>query len=95
MTNIFRKGLVEDLQMDPALVQKMFPCVDELSDIHIRFLIQLLERRKDSLASDSNKNFVINKLGDILINQVWAYDPRWVAKAVFGEGHLSCGQTFS
>nr|DBA13910.1 TPA: hypothetical protein GDO54_004934 [Pyxicephalus adspersus] len=29
----------------------------------------LLERRKDSLASDSNKNFVINKLGDILINQ--------------------------
>ncbi|XP_072284764.1 rho guanine nucleotide exchange factor 2 [Pyxicephalus adspersus] len=69
MTNIFRKGMVEDLQMDPALVQKMFPCVDELSDIHIRFLIQLLERRKDSLASDSNKNFVINKLGDILINQ--------------------------
>ncbi|KAE8588766.1 hypothetical protein XENTR_v10022728 [Xenopus tropicalis] len=69
MTNIFRKGMLEDLQMDPALVNKMFPCVDELSDIHIRFLIQLLERRKDSLASDSNKNFVINKLGDILINQ--------------------------
>lgn len=70
MTNLFRKGMLEDLQMDPALVQKMFPCVDELSDIHIRFLIQLLERRKDSLATDSNKNFVINKLGDILINQV-------------------------
>ncbi|XP_063802943.1 rho guanine nucleotide exchange factor 2 isoform X2 [Pseudophryne corroboree] len=69
MTNMFRKGMIEDLQMDPALVQKMFPCVDELSDIHIRFLIQLLERRKDSLAGDSNKNFVINKLGDILINQ--------------------------
>ncbi|XP_041430478.1 rho guanine nucleotide exchange factor 2 isoform X3 [Xenopus laevis] len=69
MTNIFQKGMLEDLQMDPALVNKMFPCVDELSDIHIRFLIQLLERRKDSLASDSNKNFVINKLGDILINQ--------------------------
>ncbi|XP_075463961.1 rho guanine nucleotide exchange factor 2 isoform X3 [Ascaphus truei] len=69
MTNMFRKGMLEDLQMDPALVQKMFPCVDELSDIHIRFLIQLLERRKDSLACDSSKNFVINKLGDILINQ--------------------------
>ncbi|KAM5127495.1 rho guanine nucleotide exchange factor 2, partial [Mantella aurantiaca] len=81
MTEIFRKGLLEDLQMDPALVQKMFPCVDELSDIHIRFLIQLLERRKDSLASDSNKNFVINKLGDILINQFSGTNAEHMKKA--------------
>ncbi|XP_018428274.1 PREDICTED: rho guanine nucleotide exchange factor 2 [Nanorana parkeri] len=81
MTNIFRKGLLEDLQMDPALVQKMFPCVDELSDIHIRFLIQLLERRKDSLATDSNKNFVINKLGDILINQFSGTNAEHMKKA--------------
>nr|XP_028564799.1 rho guanine nucleotide exchange factor 2 isoform X2 [Podarcis muralis] len=69
MTNLFRKGMLEDLQMDVALVQSMFPCVDELSDIHDRFLVQLLERRKESLAADSNKNFVINRLGDILIQQ--------------------------
>ncbi|XP_071970726.1 rho guanine nucleotide exchange factor 2 isoform X3 [Engystomops pustulosus] len=81
MTNLFRKGMLEDLQMDPALVQKMFPCVDELSDIHIRFLIQLLERRKDSLASDSNKNFVINKLGDILINQFSGTNAEHMKKA--------------
>ncbi|KAM9294606.1 rho guanine nucleotide exchange factor 2 [Gastrophryne carolinensis] len=81
MTNIFRKGMLEDLQMDPALVQKMFPCVDELSDIHIRFLIQLLERRKDSLACDSNKNFVINKLGDILINQFSGTNSEHMKKA--------------
>ncbi|XP_068108323.1 rho guanine nucleotide exchange factor 2 isoform X2 [Hyperolius riggenbachi] len=81
MTNIFRKGMVEDLQMDPALVQKMFPCVDEISDIHIRFLIQLLERRKDSLDSDSNKNFVINKLGDILINQFSGTNAEHMKKA--------------
>lgn len=81
MTNLFRKGMLEDLQMDPALVQKMFPCVDELSDIHIRFLIQLLERRKDSLATDSNKNFVINKLGDILINQFSGTNAEHMKKA--------------
>ncbi|KAM3918897.1 rho guanine nucleotide exchange factor 2 isoform 2-T2 [Leptodactylus fuscus] len=81
MTNLFRKGMLDDLQMDPALVQKMFPCVDELSDIHIRFLIQLLERRKDSLASDSNKNFVINKLGDILINQFSGTNAEHMKKA--------------
>lgn len=81
MTNLFRKGMLEDLQMDPALVLKMFPCVDELSDIHIRFLIQLLERRKDSLATDSNKNFVINKLGDILINQFSGTNAEHMKKA--------------
>ncbi|XP_029435291.1 rho guanine nucleotide exchange factor 2 isoform X2 [Rhinatrema bivittatum] len=69
MMSIFRKGMLDDLQMDPALVQNMFPCVDELSEIHVRFLTQLLERRRDSLAAESSKNFVINRLGDILIGQ--------------------------
>uniref|UniRef100_A0A8D0G9M2 Rho guanine nucleotide exchange factor 2 n=1 Tax=Sphenodon punctatus TaxID=8508 RepID=A0A8D0G9M2_SPHPU len=69
MTNLFRKGMLEDLQLDQALVQSMFPCVDELSEIHDRFLVQLLERRKESLAAESNKNFVINRLGDLLIQQ--------------------------
>ncbi|KAM4662208.1 rho guanine nucleotide exchange factor 2 isoform 1-T3 [Discoglossus pictus] len=81
MTNMFRKGMLEDLQMDPALVQKMFPCVDELSDIHVRFLIQLLERRKDSLAPGSSTNFVINKLGDILINQFSGTNAERIKKA--------------
>ncbi|KAG8430975.1 hypothetical protein GDO86_019615 [Hymenochirus boettgeri] len=81
MTSMFRKGMLEDLQMDPALVQKMFPCVDELSDIHIRFLIRLIERRKDSLAPDSNKNFVISKLGDILINQFSGTNAELMKKA--------------
>ncbi|NXW09568.1 ARHG2 factor, partial [Fregetta grallaria] len=69
MASMFRKAMLEDLQVDPATVQKIFPCVDELSQIHERFLAQLLERRRESLAHDSNKNFVINRLGDILINQ--------------------------
>ncbi|KAF1539001.1 Rho guanine nucleotide exchange factor 2, partial [Eudyptes schlegeli] len=69
MATMFRKSMLEDLQVDPATVQKIFPCVDELSQIHERFLAQLLERRRESLAHDSNKNFVINRLGDILVNQ--------------------------
>uniref|UniRef100_A0A6J0UJ10 Rho guanine nucleotide exchange factor 2 n=1 Tax=Pogona vitticeps TaxID=103695 RepID=A0A6J0UJ10_9SAUR len=81
MTNLFRKGMMEDLQMDPALVQSMFPCVDELSEIHIRFLVQLLERRKESLATDSNKNFVINRLGDILVQQFSGSNAEQMKKA--------------
>ncbi|NXV71057.1 ARHG2 factor, partial [Atlantisia rogersi] len=69
MASMFRRPMLEDLQMDPAAVQKIFPCVDELSQIHERFLAQLLERRRESLAHDSNKNFVINRLGDILVSQ--------------------------
>lgn len=81
MANMFRKAMLEDLQVDPATVQKIFPCVDELSQIHERFLAQLLERRRESLAHDSNKNFVINRLGDILVNQVrtaWGHQRQWV-----------------
>ncbi|XP_075763554.1 rho guanine nucleotide exchange factor 2 isoform X2 [Pelodiscus sinensis] len=81
MTNMFRKGMLEDLQMDPALVQSMFPCVDELSDVHDRFLTQLLVRRKESLATDSNKNFVIDRLGDILIQQFSGHSAEQMKKA--------------
>lgn len=81
MGSVFRRAMLEELQLDPGTVQKIFPCVDELSQIHERFLAQLLERRRDSLAQDSNKNFVINRLGDILVGQVgrcWGVPWGWV-----------------
>ncbi|RMB90709.1 hypothetical protein DUI87_32974 [Hirundo rustica rustica] len=62
-------AMLEELQLDPGTVQRIFPCLDELSHIHQRFLAQLLERRRESLAQDSNKNFVIDRLGDILVTQ--------------------------
>ncbi|KAM8996438.1 LOW QUALITY PROTEIN: rho guanine nucleotide exchange factor 2-like [Ara ararauna] len=69
MGAVLRKAMLEELQLDPASVHRIFPCVDKLSQIHERFLAQLLEQRRESLAQDSNKNFVINRLGDILVNQ--------------------------
>ncbi|XP_064257418.1 LOW QUALITY PROTEIN: rho guanine nucleotide exchange factor 2 [Passer domesticus] len=69
MGALFRRAMLEELQLDPGTVQRIFPCLDELSHIHQRFLAQLLERRRASLARDSNKNFVIERLGDILVTQ--------------------------
>uniref|UniRef100_A0A8C3D7F8 Rho guanine nucleotide exchange factor 2 n=1 Tax=Corvus moneduloides TaxID=1196302 RepID=A0A8C3D7F8_CORMO len=69
MGALFRRAMLEELQLDPGTVQRIFPCLDELSHIHERFLAQLLERRRESLAQDSNKNFVIDRLGDILVSQ--------------------------
>ncbi|ELW59845.1 Rho guanine nucleotide exchange factor 2 [Tupaia chinensis] len=40
-----------------------------LSDIHTRFLSQLLERRRQALCPGSSRNFVIHRLGDLLISQ--------------------------
>lgn len=70
MTRLFRTGMLEELQMEPEVVQGLFPCVDELSDIHTRFLNQLLERRRQALCPGSTRNFVIHRLGDLLISQV-------------------------
>ncbi|MBN3292753.1 ARHG2 factor, partial [Polypterus senegalus] len=69
MSGIFRRGMIEDLHLDSSIVHGIFPCLDELEDIHTNFLSQLLHRRKESLASGSDHNFVIMQLGDILIQQ--------------------------
>ncbi|XP_012664083.2 rho guanine nucleotide exchange factor 2 isoform X1 [Otolemur garnettii] len=69
MTRLFRAGMLEELQLEPGVVQGLFPCVDELSDIHMRFLSQLLERRRQALSPGSTRNFVIHRLGDLLISQ--------------------------
>ena len=70
MTRLFRTGMLEELQLEPGVVQGLFPCVDELSDIHTRFLSQMLERRRQALCPGSTRNFVIHRLGDLLISQV-------------------------
>ncbi|XP_059789602.1 rho guanine nucleotide exchange factor 2 isoform X1 [Balaenoptera ricei] len=69
MTRLFRTGMLEELQLEPGVVQGLFPCVDELSDIHTRFLSQMLERRRQALCPGSTRNFVIHRLGDLLISQ--------------------------
>ncbi|NXW93306.1 ARHG2 factor, partial [Alopecoenas beccarii] len=69
MGSLFRRAMLEELALDPSTVHGIFPGLDELRQIHQRFLAQLLERRRHSLACDSNKNFVIDRLGDILVNQ--------------------------
>lgn len=69
MTRLFRTGMLEELQLEPGVVQGLFPCVDELNDIHTRFLSQLLERRRQALCPGSTRNFIIPRLGDLLINQ--------------------------
>lgn len=70
MSELFRKGMKEELQLDHSTVDRIFPCLDELLEIHRRFFCRMKERRQESCEAGSERNFVISRIGDILVQQV-------------------------
>ncbi|XP_046732205.1 rho guanine nucleotide exchange factor 2 isoform X2 [Silurus meridionalis] len=69
MEGVFRRGMLEEVLLEPGVVHAVFPCLDQLVALHSRFVSQLLSRRNHSLASGSNTNFTIQQLGDVLVDQ--------------------------
>ncbi|KAM3828420.1 A-kinase anchor protein 13 isoform 2-T3 [Vipera latastei] len=69
MSDVYSRGMVQELQYEQQMVEKIFPCLDNLLNIHSQFFQRILERKKESLADRSEKNFVIKRIGDILVNQ--------------------------
>ncbi|KAM9367772.1 rho guanine nucleotide exchange factor 28 [Phaethornis superciliosus] len=69
MSEIFRKGMKEELQLDHSTVDRIFPCLDELLEMHRQFFCRMKDRRQESYEAGSERNFVINRIGDILVQQ--------------------------
>ncbi|XP_028814058.1 A-kinase anchor protein 13 isoform X4 [Denticeps clupeoides] len=78
MGEVYSKGLQRELQLEPATLQKLFPVLDELLDLHSRFLSSLLRCRKEAhLGPHTNQDhsarrtcgFLVQKIGDTLISQ--------------------------
>ncbi|XP_014808344.1 PREDICTED: rho guanine nucleotide exchange factor 18 [Calidris pugnax] len=69
MLKVYSKAMREELQFPNAVINKLFPCVDELLDLHGQFLLQLKERRKESLEEGSDRNYIIQNIGDLLVKQ--------------------------
>ncbi|XP_065604900.1 rho guanine nucleotide exchange factor 18 isoform X1 [Cyrtonyx montezumae] len=69
MLKVYSKAMKEELQFSNAVINKLFPCVDELLEVHGQFLLQLKERRKESLEEGSDRNYVIQNIGDLLVKQ--------------------------
>ncbi|XP_043380600.1 A-kinase anchor protein 13 isoform X2 [Chelonia mydas] len=69
MSDVYSRGMLEELQFEQQMVEKVFPCLDDLLNIHNQFFQRILERKKESLMDKSEKNFVIKRIGDILVNQ--------------------------
>ncbi|XP_077616072.1 rho guanine nucleotide exchange factor 28 isoform X1 [Crocuta crocuta] len=83
MSEIFRKGMKEELQLDHSTVDKIFPCLDELLEIHRHFFSSMKERRQESCAGD-DRNFIIDRIGDILVQQ-FSEENANKMKKVYGE----------
>ncbi|XP_069080059.1 rho guanine nucleotide exchange factor 28 isoform X2 [Pleurodeles waltl] len=83
MSEIFRKGMKDELQLDHSTVDKIFPCLDELLDIHKEFFNNMKERRLES-SEDTDRNFIISRIGDILVQQ-FSEENAEKMKQIYGE----------
>lgn len=72
MLKVYSQAMREELQFSNSDIHHLFPCVDELLELHRAFLFQLKERRKNSLEEGSECNYIIQNIGDLLVEQVSA-----------------------
>uniref|UniRef100_A0A673KBD1 Rho guanine nucleotide exchange factor 18-like n=1 Tax=Sinocyclocheilus rhinocerous TaxID=307959 RepID=A0A673KBD1_9TELE len=66
---VYVRELRETLQMDEMQLERLFPQVDNLLQLHQLFLNRLKQQRIESLEPGSTQNYCIHSIGDILIAQ--------------------------
>lgn len=94
MSEVYSKGLQKELQLELQTVERLFPALDELLDLHTQHLLRLLERKRESQleAGSLDGGIVISRIGDLLLSQVRAVvnnDTREVGLGL-GKGVWSC-----
>ncbi|XP_051691494.1 rho guanine nucleotide exchange factor 18 isoform X2 [Oryctolagus cuniculus] len=69
MLKVYSRALQEELQFSGKAVSRLFPCADDLLHLHSHFLARLKERRQEALEEGSERNYIIQKIGDLLVQQ--------------------------
>ncbi|KAF7663052.1 hypothetical protein LDENG_00219750 [Lucifuga dentata] len=71
MSEVYSKGLQKEVQLELQTVEKLFPALDELLELHTQHLLRLLERKRESQQEGGclEGGFIINRIGDILVSQ--------------------------
>ncbi|XP_077376343.1 A-kinase anchor protein 13 isoform X2 [Festucalex cinctus] len=71
MSEVYSKGLQKEVQLEPQTLERLFPALDELLELHMRLLLRLLERKRESQADGgrSERGVVVQRIGDILLSQ--------------------------
>uniref|UniRef100_A0A3Q4GQX2 Rho guanine nucleotide exchange factor (GEF) 28a n=1 Tax=Neolamprologus brichardi TaxID=32507 RepID=A0A3Q4GQX2_NEOBR len=69
MAEIFRRGMRQEVQLDTEAVERVFPCLDQLLLFHHAFFAAMKEQRHSSTQPQGHRNYLIQRIGDILIQQ--------------------------
>lgn len=74
MSEVYSKGLQKELLLELQTVEKLFPALDDLLDLHTQHLLRLLERKRESQLEAGNLDggIIISRIGDLLLHQVRA-----------------------
>lgn len=70
MAEVFRRGMKEEVQLDTEAVERVFPCLDQLLLFHHAFFAAMKERRHSSAQPQGHRNYLIEQIGDVLLQQV-------------------------
>ncbi|KAG9332236.1 hypothetical protein JZ751_015527 [Albula glossodonta] len=70
LLRVYARELRASLQMEEEKLERLFPQVENLLQIHLHFLQQLKQRRSESLQPGTQRNYAILRLGDVLTAQV-------------------------
>uniref|UniRef100_A0A8C2XCP0 Rho guanine nucleotide exchange factor (GEF) 28a n=1 Tax=Cyclopterus lumpus TaxID=8103 RepID=A0A8C2XCP0_CYCLU len=84
MSGVFRRGMLEELQLDWDSVARIFPCLDPLLLFHKNLFGALLQRRGDAAQPEDPRNYLIHQIGDILLQQ-FSDEYAKEMKQVYGE----------
>ncbi|CAI5649736.1 unnamed protein product [Oreochromis niloticus] len=69
MSEVFRRGMLDELQLDWECVARIFPCLDPLLLFHRNLFRALQERRQAETQTENSQNYIIHRIGDILLQQ--------------------------
>ncbi|KAA8584368.1 hypothetical protein FQN60_008153 [Etheostoma spectabile] len=84
MAEVFRRGMREEVQLDPEAVERVFPCLDQLLLFHHAFFAAMKERRHSSAQPQGHSNYLIQRIGDVLL-QEFSDENSEKIKQVYGE----------
>ncbi|XP_041855242.1 rho guanine nucleotide exchange factor 28-like isoform X2 [Melanotaenia boesemani] len=84
MSEVFRRGMLEELQLDWDCVARIFPCLDPLLHFHRNLFRALQDRRQAAIQIENSQNYLIHQIGDILLQQ-FSDENAEKMKQVYGE----------
>ncbi|XP_034548917.1 rho guanine nucleotide exchange factor 28-like isoform X2 [Notolabrus celidotus] len=84
MSEVFRRGMLEELQLDLDCVARIFPCLDPLLLFHRNLFSALQELRQATAQPENPRNYLIHRIGDVLLQQ-FSDENAEKMKQVYGE----------